>query len=195
MAHPTQSWRTLLTLVMDAKFNTSHLPTRVLTTSGEIFGTLLLSSLFTILMIFMNTEYIQVPCRTFSLWLPNGGRRIVNQIQTEEWPDLAAPEGPRWHILKLSSNLKNQGFLSTSSTGLRTFRQWPMLRLKVLRSVMGLKALDFNQFLLQRPLARSERGPGPCLCIAVQVYQDFTIIKILAFGNNGITMATESCQP
>ena len=143
----------------------------------------------------MNTEYIQVPCRTFSLWLPNGGRRIVNQIQTEEWPDLAAPEGPRWHILKLSSNLKNQGFLSTSSTGLRTFRQWPMLRLKVLRSVMGLKALDFNQFLLQRPLARSERGPGPCLCIAVQVYQDFTIIKVLAFGNNGITMATGSCQP
>ena len=94
----------------------------------------------------MNIEYTHVPCRTFSLWLPNGGRRIVNQIQTEEWPDLAAPEGPRWHILKLSSNLKNQGFLSTSSTGLRTFRQWPMLRLKVLRSVMGLKALDFNQF-------------------------------------------------
>ena len=67
-----------------------------------------------------------------------------------------------------------------------------MLRLKVLRSVMGLKALDFNQFLLQRPLARTERGPGPCLYTAVQVYQDFTIIKVLAFGNNRITMATES---
>ena len=125
--------------------------------------------------------------------------------QTEEdglWTKSRLKSGPtllrlkdQGGILKLSSNLKNQGFLSTSSTGLRTFRQWPMLRLKVLRSVMGLKALDFNQFLLQRPLARSERGPGPCLCIAVQVYQDFTIIKVLAFGNNGITMATESCQP
>ena len=111
----------------------------------------------------MNIEYTHVPCRTFSLWLPNGGRRIVNQIQTEEWPDLAAPEGPRWHILKLSSNLKNQGFLSTSSTGLRTFKQWPMLRLKVLRSVMGLKALDFNQVFFTKASGKVGERPGPML--------------------------------
>jgi len=33
--------------------------------------------------------------RKFSLWLPDGGIRQVTQIQTELWPDLQAPEGPR----------------------------------------------------------------------------------------------------
>jgi len=33
--------------------------------------------------------------RKFSVWLPDGGIRQVTQIQTELWPDLSAPEGPR----------------------------------------------------------------------------------------------------
>ena len=34
-------------------------------------------------------------CRTFSVWLPDGGVRKVVQLQTEDWPDLTAPEEPR----------------------------------------------------------------------------------------------------
>jgi len=33
--------------------------------------------------------------RTFSVWLPDGGVRKVIQLQTEDWPDLTAPEEPR----------------------------------------------------------------------------------------------------
>merc|ERR1712037_204542 len=33
--------------------------------------------------------------RTFSVWLPDGGMQKVVQLQTEDWPDLTAPEEPR----------------------------------------------------------------------------------------------------
>ena len=36
------------------------------------------------------------PGRKFSVFLPNGGLRTVIQLHTEEWPDLTAPEEPRW---------------------------------------------------------------------------------------------------
>ena len=38
---------------------------------------------------------LKVLCRTFSVWLPDGGVRKVVQLQTEDWPDLTAPEEPR----------------------------------------------------------------------------------------------------
>ena len=34
--------------------------------------------------------------RRFSLWLPDGGVRQVTQVHTEEWPDLMAPDDPRF---------------------------------------------------------------------------------------------------
>ena len=42
---------------------------------------------------------LKVLCRTFSVWLPDGGMQKVVQLQTEDWPDLTAPEEPRWMML------------------------------------------------------------------------------------------------
>ena len=39
-------------------------------------------------------------CRTFSIWLPNGGMQKVIQLHAENWPDLTAPEEPRFRLIR-----------------------------------------------------------------------------------------------
>jgi len=57
--------------------------------------------------------------RKFSLWLPDGGIRQVTQIQTELWPDLSAPEGPRILIdlLHRAHNLHKEASKNSQGRG------------------------------------------------------------------------------
>ena len=40
-------------------------------------------------------QKMNILLRTFSLTLPDGSKREVKQLQTEQWPDLSVPDNPR----------------------------------------------------------------------------------------------------
>ena len=56
------------------------------------------------------------PHRTFSILLPGGGTQKVVQLQTEDWPDLTAPDEPRCFYKDCFSIAHPSPFLTVKST-------------------------------------------------------------------------------
>ena len=59
--------------------------------------------------------------RRFSLHLGDGEVRQVSQLQTEDWPDLSAPEGPRLLVEMVHQAQMLQGLRGTQGPGRGVF--------------------------------------------------------------------------